>query len=114
MQIQVRHHNLELTPKLLEHIHRRLGFALARFSSHVRNVIVRLEDLNGPKGGVAIECRIELRTAWNSRIRIEERDQDAFVAVARAVERAGRALQRQSNFTRMKTESRGVAIPFGD
>ena len=96
MQIQIRKRNLELTPELGGHIERRLQFSLGRFGGRLRSALVHLEDLNGPKGGVDQECRLTIRTAWRCQIVIEERDADMFAAVARATERAGRAMGRQT------------------
>ena len=97
MQIQVRKHNLVMTDALLEHIERRLNFSLGRFGVRLRTVVVNLHDLNGPKGGVDQECKLTMRTSWKSEIVIEERDADVFAAVARAADRAGRAVERQAS-----------------
>ena len=96
MQIQIRKYNLAMSNALREHIERRLNFSLGRFGAWLRTVVVNLHDLNGPKGGIDQECKLTMRTSWKSEIVIEERDSDVFAAVARAADRAGRAVERQA------------------
>lgn len=74
---------------------RRLEFALGRFGPRVRSLLVRLKDVNGPKGGVDKVCLVAVRlTAPRCEIVIEDGDADAAVAIDRAVDRAGRAVAR--------------------
>ena len=75
--------------------HRRLAFALARFSGRVRALKVRLTDLNGPRGGLDKHCLVAVHLQWPRRvIVIEDVDADGGVAITRAAERAGRAVSR--------------------
>jgi len=62
---------------------RRLGAALS-------TIVVRLSDVNGPKGGVDKRCQITLVRAGQPPITIEELNTDAYAAVDGAVERASR------------------------
>jgi len=114
MQIQIRSKNAESTPELQQHIERRLQFALGRFNGRVRLAVVRLQDLNGPKGGVDQECALEIHTSWHTRIHIEERDKDVFAAVSRAAERAGRAFERQSRLRYGAEVPSHARVQFGD
>jgi len=114
MQIQIRKRNLELTPELGGHIERRLQFSLGRFRSRLRSAVVHLEDLNGPKGGADQECKLTIYTNWHCQIVIEERDTDMFVAVTRAAERAGRAVERQTALRDGSERPRPMRIQFGD
>jgi hypothetical protein len=43
-----------------EYIRRRLGEKLGRYASSVERVSVRLRDVNGPRGGVDVRCRIKV------------------------------------------------------
>src|SRR5688572_32685444 len=74
-----------IAPQLREYAERRLAFSLRRFQQHIRNVRVRLVDLNGPKRGIDARCSViaeltngrqlfvEATTAWPfSSIRSEE------------------------------------------
>ena len=46
--------------ELRSHIERRVGFALLRFTDALSSVLVRLDDLNGPKGGFDKRCLVHL------------------------------------------------------
>jgi putative sigma-54 modulation protein len=114
MQIQIRRRNVALTSELHAHIDRRLQFSLGRFRSRLRSAMIHLEDLNGPKGGVDQECKLTIHTLWHREIVIEERDVDMFVAVARAAERAGRSVERQTAIRFGSEHPRPARVQFGD
>jgi hypothetical protein len=44
-------------------VERRVRFAMRRRAAALPQITVRLDDLNGPRGGPDKECRIALRTA---------------------------------------------------
>jgi len=113
MQIQIRKRNLELTSELRGHVERRLQFSLGRFGGRLRSAVVNLEDLNGLNGGADQECKLTIQTSWRCQIVIEERDADIFAAVARAAERAGRAMERQTAL-RYGSALRPTKVHFGD
>jgi ribosome-associated translation inhibitor RaiA len=73
----------------------RLHFALWRFHERVSRVTVRLSDLNGPRGGVDKACRVRIRLHGMTDIRIEDAEEDLYVAISRAADRAGRTLGRR-------------------
>ena len=93
MQLDIRGRNLRLTPALLDHVDRRLRFALGRFAARLSRVAVRVGDVNGPRGGVDKRCWIHLELSGKA-LTIEEVDADLYVAIDRASERAGRATER--------------------
>lgn len=72
----------------------KLGRKLRRYAPHVTMVSVRVEDVNGPRGGVDTVCRISLSVTRRGRVVIEERALDAKTAIAKASRRAGTALSR--------------------
>lgn len=92
MRLDVRGRHLPLTPALLDHVARRLRFALGRFAG-VRHVAVRVADVNGPRGGIDKRCHLRVDVAGRA-ITIEETDRDLYVAIDRAADRAGRATGR--------------------
>ena len=51
MQIDIQTRNFGLTQALRNHAERRLRFALTSAGNHVQRIIVRLSDINGPRGG---------------------------------------------------------------
>lgn len=93
MRLDIRGRHLPLTPALLDHVTRRLRFALGRFDRSVRRVTVRLGDVNGPRGGADKTCHVQIHAAQRP-ITIEELDPDMYAAIDRAADRAARAVER--------------------
>jgi putative sigma-54 modulation protein len=82
------------TAAVREHARRRLGFALGRFAGRVTSVWVRLEDLNGPRGGVDKQCRVEVRGTPRWRVVVVDSDADLYATVDRAADRVRRTVAR--------------------
>lgn len=95
MKIDIQAHGVELTDGLREHVEHRLGFALSQFQERIRGVVVRLSDVNGPKGGIDKRCYLRVRLNGLSDIVVEETEADFPVAVNRAADRAKRTLARR-------------------
>jgi ribosome-associated translation inhibitor RaiA len=77
-----------------EHVRRRLGFALDRFSPRLLAVAVRVDDLNGPRGGSDKLCRIRVRLRGTNEVLAEDRSPDVFAALDRAADRVRFAVAR--------------------
>lgn len=95
MEIRLTARNVELSDDLREHIERRIYFALSRFGHRIRKVDVKVEDINGPRGGMDKRCSVIVRIAPGRRVAIEDSDSDILVAVDRAADRLGRAVARE-------------------
>lgn len=93
MKISLRVRGASPDKNLAEHVRKRALLALGRFSTRIANVVVRLEDLNGPKGGIDKRCTIELTGAFGQRL-AEVRDQNFSTAVDRGFAVARRSLVR--------------------
>ncbi len=97
--IDLRSSNVPISLSLREHVSRRLDFAIRRFAQHVDRVIVRLVDLNGPKGGPDKRCRMLLYLDGPETVVVEATDSDAYAAVSQAAmrldESVARALMRR-------------------
>lgn len=94
MTIHVRFHCLESSDALRAHATRRIRSQLRRFGLEVRSVLLRLRDLNGPKGGLDKQCQVTVRGRRFACVIVEDISEDAYAAVDLAVERAGRAVSR--------------------
>lgn len=100
MKIEVRQSNVPISQALDAHIVRKLDFAVRRFAPRLDTIVVRLVDLNGPRGGLDKRCRItaSLRSP-HVRVVAEATDADAYAAVSQAAakleERIGRAITRR-------------------
>jgi len=57
--------------------------------------VVRLSDINGPRGGNDKRCRIKVPLAGRQDVVIEDTEADLYVAIDRAADRTERALARR-------------------
>lgn len=80
---------------LMDYSERRLRFALGSFSHRITKVTVRLEDLNGPKGGTDKRCRILVNIPTYDPVVVEDYDRDYETVVARAADRISHTLSRR-------------------
>ena len=95
MKIEMRTRGVTATKELKAHVQRRMRFALHRFGERVRRLHVLLEDINGPKGGIDIHCKLRVELAGGGDMVIHENHQDPFSAVSRASERISHAVGRR-------------------
>jgi hypothetical protein len=72
----------------------RLGRRLARYAPHVQRATVRFEDVNGPRGGIDVACRVKIVLDGLPSILVEKRAPQAIDAVVPAAEAVRRALRR--------------------
>lgn len=95
MKLQVFTQGFDLTDGLRAHVERRLAFSLSHAEDVVSRVIVRLSDLNGPRGGIDKCCGIEVRLKNAPPLVVKDVQSDLYVAIDRAAERVGRAFLRR-------------------
>lgn len=108
MNIDVRFHGLRGSRPLRRHIARRVLVHLSRFRRELTRVLVRIADVNGPKGGLDKRCLVHVRGPRLGSTIIEEHGSDAYAAIDAAASRTGRALSRHLHrrHTREKTRSK--------
>ena len=112
MRLTVR--GLTLTEDLKEYIERRIHFALGRYSAKIKSLSIRLEDINGPKGGIDKCCQIQVDVGLAQKVIIRECSGTAHAAVANAVDRAERSMERRLNLERRgDTRPAGLRTDFG-
>ncbi len=95
MQIDIKTHNFPLTDALRSHAERRLRFALTYCDDHIQRVVMRLSDINGPRGGADKRCRLQVVLDGLPDVVVEDTEADLYVAIDRAADRAGRTLVRK-------------------
>jgi ribosome-associated translation inhibitor RaiA len=110
MQIELQALNFPITDDLREHIHRRLGFALSSRGDQITGIVVRLSDINGPRGGVDKHCQVRITLAGLPEIVIEKTDADLYGAIDRAAHRASLAVSRRLGKRRTKARSPAISI----
>lgn len=101
MQVHVVAKNVTMTPSLLEFIERRIAFALGRLGSRAVHVAVRLQDVNGPRGGIDQQCRIDASVGASARRTVEGKGASVEEAVSQAVDRLAGAIRK--DLTRWRT-----------
>ncbi len=105
MKIEVRFRGLGSSDALRDHAARRIHSHLSRFAGEVTAVLVRLDDVNGPKGGVDKRCQVTVRGPRFGSATLDEMSGDASSAVDMAVERIGRSVGRELDRARSDRRS---------
>jgi ribosome hibernation promoting factor len=95
MKIEVRFRSLEPSDALRDHAVRRIRCHLSRFGHEISSVLVRISDVNGPKGGVDKQCQVTARGRRLSGVIVDDLSGDAYSAIDMAVARVSRALGRE-------------------
>ena len=112
MRTDIRGYHLPISDALRIHIERPLHFALSRFGARILHVAVRLEDVNGPRGGVDKLCRIVVALSGAGHVQVEVLDSESIRAVDRAADRiqgvVGREIDRQHNRTAFSGRSERI------
>lgn len=87
-------HGVKLTDGLSEHVHEKLGAKLGKYALHIDKIAVRFEDLNGPRGGIDTECRVQVSISSRPTIVVTERAKDAWRAFDGVCNSLTRAVKR--------------------
>jgi putative sigma-54 modulation protein len=94
MRIDIKGSGFPLTPELLDHIERRLRFALTRNYDRIVRVAVVVGDSKGSRGGEDKFCRIQVQMKGPPQVLIEDIGAGLHAIIDRAAERAGRNVAR--------------------
>ena len=86
---------------------RRLTFAIRRFENRARHVVVRLSDINGPRGGVDSRCSITLHMRDGRQIEVEAVTAWPFASITLAAKRLNAALRRELERSELSVRRRG-------
>jgi ribosomal subunit interface protein len=73
-----------------DYVDQRLRFVLSRFGGQITRVGVGLVGGQTVRGATRLQCRLTIRLACGRKILAEVSDTDAYAAIDRVVERAGR------------------------
>lgn len=93
MKIEIQARNFSMTQGIRAHIERRVSYALSSSYQHVKRILVRLYDINGPRGGDDKRCHLELVLPGQTLV-VEDTKSDLYSAVNSATSRAGRSVAR--------------------
>ena len=85
-----------------EYIRRRLGEKFGRHAKSVERVSVRLRDVNGPRGGVDVQCRIKVVLRKLPSVVVEQQASAFRPALTEALAGAERSVRRTLQRRRMR------------
>lgn len=94
MKIDIRGQRRHLSPELREFATRKTQFSLGRFAASIQQLELHVSDQNGPKGGTDKTCKLLLKHVHGAPLVVSMTAEDAFVAVAESLEKAGRTFRR--------------------
>lgn len=106
MQIDIQAQHFSLTDALRAHIERRLCFALSCCVYRIQRIVLRLSDINGPRGGTDKRCRIQLMLTGMSDVMIEDTKVDLYLAIDRAIHRAKHTVLRKIDRQKLLSKQR--------
>jgi putative sigma-54 modulation protein len=95
MKLRLAARGVEVSSELKDYIGRRVHFSLGRFAGKIRSLSIRLADVNGPRGGVDKGCDVRVDVGIRPEVVVSERQAKIHAAIAFALDRAERAVQRQ-------------------
>ena len=85
-----------------EYLRRKLKRQLGKFTRSVERVSVRIEDLNGDRGGIDKRCRVKVVLRGLPSIVVDEHHHSTRAAMDRALHRTETAVQRSVQRRRPK------------
>jgi hypothetical protein len=88
----------------------RVRAATHRMSGLLSRAVVRLKDLNGPRGGIDKQCQIQINTASGSVLVVSSRGTDWRTTVEDALARATHALSRRVNAQKNRSAAKPGAL----
>jgi CBS domain-containing protein len=92
-----------------DYLRRKLGRKLGKFARSIERVSVRIEDINGPRGGIDKRCRIKVVMSGLPSAMVDERHPVLQAAMDRALERTEHAVRRIVGRRQVKAIGRGGA-----
>ncbi len=110
MQIEIQALGFSLTEALQQRVTKRLSSAFHGRDEVIRQVSVRLSDINGPRGGEDKCCQVRIAVERMSDVVVKAVQSDLYAAIDRAADRAGGALSRRLNRQRIRRRLFGSAF----
>ncbi len=77
-----------------EHIRQRISSSLDQYPERIVGVEVRMEDVNGPRGGVDQRCQIKVKLNPKGDVVVSELAADPYQAASAAADRLRNAVSR--------------------
>lgn len=98
MQVDVRFRGLESSAHFAQYAQRRVHQHLSRFGREIGDVVLRISDVNGPRGGRDKLCQLAVRGPGIGALHLSETHDDLYagldIALGRLDHTIGRAIER--------------------
>jgi putative sigma-54 modulation protein len=94
MNVYVRFRGLQASPEVAELVSQRVNERLGRFASQLTSVLVRISDINGPKGGVDKRCQVTVQGPRFGVATFENLSADVPSAIEAAFDRLAHVVRR--------------------
>lgn len=108
LPVHIRATQMDLGAVERNYIRQKLGLKLGKYANSIERISVRIDDENGPRGGVDQSCRIKVVLSSLPSVVFESRDASLNAAVDAALSGVQRAVRRATQRQRMKPLRRGV------
>ncbi|HBC63522.1 MAG: HPF/RaiA family ribosome-associated protein [Planctomyces sp.] len=95
MRIQIVEDGVSLKSAQREFVERRLLFAFNRFDERIRQIVVSFSDVNGPRGGPGLQCRLNVSVAGCSDLLVTSEGETLEAVAAECAARGSRNLARR-------------------
>jgi ribosomal subunit interface protein len=95
MEIEIHSHGFAVTSAIRGYLAKRLSRSLAPYARHVRRVVARVADANGPRGGNDKSCRVGVSIAGSPDIFAADTRADLYSAIDCAIERLTSAVAKR-------------------
>jgi hypothetical protein len=103
-------HGMRLESALRELVQRRVASRLNKFASAIQRVTVRIEDINGPRGGLDKACRVKVLLRGVGSVLAVHQHHNVRTAIGGALRRAESGVRRSLASRKTKPRaSRGSA-----
>jgi hypothetical protein len=93
MHVQITTRHMALSKADRELVLSRIRFIWARLAHRVRSAVVSFDDLNGPRGGLDVQCRIKLVLRPGDEVNVSATAAFPGAAAGQAAERALRCVR---------------------
>jgi putative sigma-54 modulation protein len=97
MRCDIRSGHVNLKPTVRDYIEERVNRSLGRIKDRISHVTVRVDDINGPKGGADMRCLIEAHLVRSGMLLADVVAGDLRTAVDEAADRVALRIIKELN-----------------
>ena len=106
MLINIQSRGFPLSAALKEYVESRIRLAMERYRDKIAHIQITLFDVNGPKGGEDMRCKISLKPSGLPSIVVQETAPDMYDAINICTHRLKRSTDRY--FNRIRQRQKGL------